>query len=144
MKKFLSLLLAALMLVTAALPIFATEQDEGAVPPPDTGETPKSYEDLYGPGAIYAWNAYGAKEGDALPEGGVLPSSTGDDTLKVSVLANATDATVAYGDRHVVLIGGMYETESIFALPELGATNTYSYQIVTMPLDENIPEQTIL
>ncbi len=72
-----------------------------------------------------------------MPEGGVLPSSTGDDTLKVSVLANATDATVAYGDRHVVLIGGMYETESIFALPELGATNTYSYQIVTMPLDEN-------
>ena len=108
MKKIIALTLSLLMLITSALPIFAIEGETGTLPLPDGDKTAsdvaKTYEDMYVPGALLAFNAFDAEEGDALVYGSALATAENGAALKGLSLKDGS--TIAYGDGKLILKGG--------------------------------------
>lgn len=135
-KRSLALFLAILLAFGSVLPVLAVEPDAGL----DAGEgeeTTLTYEDLYVPGAVFAWNAFDKTAEDTIEFGEaadeeITLAENGDIKLTIS---KPHSGSVVYGDGYLEVKdtsvnyqGATFKVAGVYAkaLENAGDTATYT------------------
>lgn len=149
-KRSLALFLAILLAFGSVLPILAVEP--GAEPEAGEGEeTTLTYEDLYVPGAVFAWNAFDKTAEDTIEFGEaadeeITLAENGDIKLTISKPHNGT---VVYGDGYLEVKdtsanyqGATFKVAGVYAkaLENAGDTATYtsSATVALLPYQSSV------